>query len=199
MVKSVKVGLISETIFLVQKPVADIVYLPGIKNSPNELLYLKNILKKKANLFCFQIDYSRIKKVFPKIKKRINQIKSNGVPLVLIGLSIGAACAIIFAKETKSDLVVSINSFYDRKQLFKERKMGKCKTNLSPFININLVNKIALIYSENDKKVSPKHSLMLFEFSKNKKSIHCLKNSGHNCASKKTQENIAKIIFNELK
>ncbi|MFH0955224.1 MAG: hypothetical protein V1777_03915 [Candidatus Micrarchaeota archaeon] len=177
-----------------KKPLAAVVYLHGIRGTPKELSMMKKDLEKKCDVCFFDFDYKHIKKILPILKKFLKQ-KPGGIPLVIAGLSIGGACAIILGKQCDADLVVPINSFYSRAMLFKEKNLGKCDFDLKPAKYLKDIKRMEIICSKNDEKIPNRHSILLFDEFRGKKEIHILENTEHACKEKTAQRKIAEIII----
>ena len=52
-----------------KKPLANIVYLHGIRGTPKELSTMKTALKRQCNVCFFDFDYKKIKQILPVLKK----------------------------------------------------------------------------------------------------------------------------------
>ena len=183
---------------LADNPIADIVYLHGIKGDADELPILKEELRKHSNIHCFSFGYEDLPVLIPKIKDVVSGLRSE-IPLVIMGLSIGGALSIILGSECKADVTVPINSFYSRSQLFMEKGLGDCECDLKPHENIRDGMRLEIIHSGSDKKIPSSHSIKLFVEATGKKRLHCLRDAEHECSSPETQREISGIILDTIR
>ncbi|MBN1941059.1 MAG: hypothetical protein JW772_02650, partial [Candidatus Diapherotrites archaeon] len=170
-----------------KNPKANFVYFQSLRGTEKEFSLLKNELKKKCNVYFFDFDYADFSQQKNVIMGVCEKLRREKIPLVVSGLSIGGAYAMIIGKEIGADFVFPVNSFYSKSMLFKERGRKDWAQDLKPFEAVKFLRHVEFVCSKNDSKISFEHSLKLFAEASGKKCIHILGRGGHTLKSKESQ------------
>jgi len=176
----------------------NIVHLPGYKNNPDEILFIKKkLFSNGVSIESLKVNYNQKFNVLSmKIAEYIEKKYSGKV--YLLGLSFGGVLAIKLAKilGNKIEAVFSLNPFYDRKEIMEKRGIKDYEEIcVKDFIPIK--TKIFLIAGLEDSHVSPENSRKIKKLNKNIELVE-IKEGDHTFSTMKSQEKIADFILSKI-